>query len=447
MSHVPKLERLATGLRGRTLKTAKLASRLGMRYAKRTLGRAATEVTPEMRAQAVERAESLVEELGALKGLVMKIGQIASYMPGAMSPEAQRVLSRLQAKTTAMVYERVEEVVREELGGPPDALFDDFEPTPFAAASIGQVHRASVDGRPVAVKVQYPGIEDVLRSDLRAVGVLARMSAVGTRLDGGALVAELRARMLEECDYRVEARHQELFHRLWSNQQGNHVPEVVRSHSARRVLTTALVDASDFQSFCDEAPVEARNRAAEIIFRTCFETVFHRCIYNADPHPGNYLFHDDGEVTFLDFGCVRRFDPDMIDRWKRVALSVVNGDRAAFRKRYVEAGFCTDPRRFDWDHQWEVMRYLYLPFTQKEPFTYTHDYVQKSYGLMIFDNPNKARTAMPPDWLFVNRLQWGLNSVLAFLGATGPWPEIWRAAVESETCPALPVPAEGPLPD
>jgi predicted unusual protein kinase regulating ubiquinone biosynthesis (AarF/ABC1/UbiB family) len=430
-----RLERLATGLRGRTLKTARLASKIGMTYAKRALG-AAPELSPAQREKAVARAEQLVEELGALKGLVMKVGQIASYMPGAMSPEAQRVLARLQARTAAMVFERVDEVVRSELGAGPDERFDRFEREPFAAASIGQVHRAEVGGRPVAVKVQYPGIEEVLRSDLRTVGALARMSAIGTDMDGAAIVEELRDRILEECDYLKEAESQTLFRALWSDGSGRRVPEVIGSHTSRRVLTTELVVATDFQTFAEEAPQAAKDRAAATLFRTCFQTVFQRCVYNADPHPGNYLFDPDGTVTFLDFGCVRRFDPAMIDRWKRTARAVVDGDRAAFEPSYVELGFVLDPKRFDWDHQWEVMQYLYKPFTSREPFTYDHDYVRKSYGLMLFDNPNKKRTAMPPEWLFLNRLQWGLNSVLAALGATGPWRELWREAIDSPTLPA-----------
>jgi len=95
------------------------------------------------------------------------------------------------------------------------------------------------------------------------------------------------------------------------------------------------------------------------------------------------------------------------------------------------------PRSFDFDYQWDVMEYLYTPFKSKEPFTYTNEYVKKSYDLMMWKNPNKLRTGMPPDWLFLNRLQWGLNSVLAHMKATGPWPRIWRAAVESRTAPVV----------
>ncbi|MCA9710233.1 MAG: AarF/ABC1/UbiB kinase family protein [Myxococcales bacterium] len=431
------LRELARGFRKRTLVTARLATRVGMRFAKRTvLGRgrepeAASDALED--SAAVEAAGRLVKELGALKGLVMKLGQVASYMPGALPPQAQRVLAKLQAHTTALEYAQVAQVLREELHGEPEALFEALEPQPFAAASIGQVHRARFEGQPVAVKVQYPGIEDALRSDLKTAGVLGRLGTVGTAIDGAGLVEELRDRVLEECDYRKEAESQRAFRELFASMEGARVPAVVGERSSRRVLTSILDPGQGFYPFCDGAPQAARDRAGEIIFRTCFDCLFRHSVYNADPHPGNYLFSPEGDVTFLDFGCIRRFEVPMIDAWKRVARSVIAGDRAAFERCFPDLGFVGNPRKFDWDHQWAMMLYLYRPFLATEPFTYTHEYVKESYGMLIFDNPNRYSGRMPPEWLFLNRLQWGLNSVLAYLHATAPWGEIWRAGIESPT--------------
>jgi predicted unusual protein kinase regulating ubiquinone biosynthesis (AarF/ABC1/UbiB family) len=429
------LRELARGFRKRTMVTVGLASRVGLGFAKRTLfgSREAAPSTPVEDSAAVEAAAELVKELGALKGLVMKLGQIASYMPGALPPAAQRVLTKLQANTTAMEYAQVKAVLREEFGQEPAALFEDLEPEPFAAASIGQVHRARHEGRPVAVKIQYPGIEEALRSDLKTAGVLGRLGSVGTALDGAGLVEELRDRVLEECDYRKEAENQRAFAALFARTPGAHVPAVVDERSGLRVLTSALDPGQSFYPFCDDAPQAARDRAGEIIFRVCFDCLFRHSIYNADPHPGNYLFAPNGDVTFLDFGCVRRFSAAMIEAGKAVARSVLADDRAGFQRCFPALGFVGNPKKFDWDHQWSMMRYLYRPFLATEPFTYTHEYVQESYALLIFDNPNRFSGKMPPEWLFLNRLQWGLNSVLAHLHATAPWGEIWRAAVESPT--------------
>lgn len=434
-----RLEDLARGFRQRTMVTAKLAAKLGVKAAGRmAFGARKSEPKAESDVAAIASAEDLVREMGALKGLVMKVGQIASYMPGAMPPEAQRVLAKLQAQSTSLSFARIDEVVTRELGGAANAKFESFEETPFAAASIGQVHRARFEGRDAAVKVQYPGIEELLTSDLRTAGMLLRMSTIGTALDGGEVADEVKLRLLEECDYVREAESQRLFARLFAKYPDAHVPEVIAERSSRRVLTSELVRAKSVHAFVDSADQATRDRAGEILFRTCFETVFGRCIYNADPHPGNYLFHDDGRVTFLDFGCVRRYEPKMIAAWKRVALSVLDDDQNRFRAVFGGLGMVPSPKKFDWDHQWEVMRYLYRPFraTKKEPFTYTHEYVEESYGVLLFDNPNQRRMSMPAEWVFLNRLQWGLNSILASLRASGGWGEIFRPAVESPEDPA-----------
>ncbi len=432
------LREIARGFRKRTFVTAKLASRVGAKFLRRSLGREAApeQPDPEQDSAAVEAATRMVKELGALKGLVMKLGQIASYMPGALPPQAQRVLSKLQANSTAMEYAQVDEVVREQFGASAQTLFESFEPEPFAAASIGQVHRARFEGRDVAVKIQYPDIEDALRSDLKTASVLGRLGSVGTPLDGAALVDELRERVLEECDYVLEAQNQRSFAALFESMPGASVPAVIDARSKRRVLTSALDPGQGFYPFCDTASQQARDRAGEIIFRTCFDCLFRNSVYNADPHPGNYLFSPDGDVTFLDFGCVRRFAPTMIDNWKQLARSVMADDRPGFMQAFIDLGFVAKPKKFDWDHQWAMVQYLYRPFLATEPFTYTHEYVRESYGLLIFDNPNRWSGAMPREWLFLNRLQWGLNSVLAHLQATAPWGEIWRSAVESPSIPA-----------
>ncbi|HEV7558624.1 MAG TPA: AarF/UbiB family protein, partial [Kofleriaceae bacterium] len=267
---------------------------------------------------------------------------------------------------------------------------------------------------------QYPRIEDAIKSDLKMVAVIARLSSLGSPIDGGALSTELRERLLEECDYIREADNQRLFEVLLARVAGAHVPKVIAERSSRRVLTTSFVDASPIAALQDQA---IRDRAGQIIFRACFELLFVRCIYNADPHPGNYLVGPNGDVTFLDFGCVRRFDPAMIATWKRFARAILDGDRDGFEAGFRALGFVGRERGFDWDYQWQAMRFLYTPFLEPG-FRHNDAHVTKSFGVLMFDNPNRTRIAMPPAWLFLNRLQWGLNAVLAQLGATGPWRDI-----------------------
>lgn len=427
------LTELARGFRKRTWVTAKLATKIGMRAAARQLrGRDAQEKTTVDVEASKAAAQELVDKLGQLKGLVMKVGQMASYLPGALPDQAQAVLAKLQAQSTAMEFDRVREVIESELGAPVSELFDDFEEVPFAAASIGQVHRARFSGKPIAVKVQYPGIEDVLASDISTVGLIAKMSTLGFAMDGGALVEELESRILEECDYELEARNQRELGAILCEDSRASVPAVVPERSSRRVLTTELVDAMRFEEFIAVAPQSAKDRAGDVIFDACFRSLFCHGAYNGDPHPGNYLFTEGGDVTFLDFGCVRRFEPEFIERWKAYARCVIDDDRGAFDERLRALGFVGTEKGFDYDYQWRITQYLYVPFMEKDPFfTYTDEYVRQSYSLMLFDNPNQRKTAMEPEWLLLNRLQWGLNSVLSKLGATSNWPAHFRAAVES----------------
>ncbi|HTL38601.1 MAG TPA: AarF/ABC1/UbiB kinase family protein [Kofleriaceae bacterium] len=431
------LDELTGGLR-RMWSTASLSSKLGMKAASRVLFRkkaqgedVEVEASLASTEAAIAAARKLVTKMGNLKGLAMKAGQIASYMPGSLPPAAQQVLAELQAQSTPMAFHRIDEVLRAELGAPAAELFETIDERPFAAASIGQVHRATHRGQAVAVKVQYPGIDDAIRSDLKMVAVIARLSAIGSPLDGAGLANELRDRLLEECDYEREAANQALFARLLGSIEGAHVPAVVADRSTRRVLTTVLADGVPL---ADSDPA-IRDRAGQVIFRTCFELLFRRCIYNADPHPGNYLIAADGSVTFLDFGCVRRFEPSMIAIWRRMALSIIEGDRERWATEFRALGFVGKEKGFDWDYQWNAMRFLYRPFLERG-FRFDRAFVAKSFGVLMFDNPNRLRLDMPPAWLFLNRLQWGLNAVLAQLGASGDWGGILHDALTRPIEPA-----------
>lgn len=423
------LEEIPTGFRGRTLVTAKLAGRLGLAAAKKMLdmkGPAAADA-----ADGRDAAEALASTLGRMKGLVMKVGQMASYLDGVLPPGTQQLLARLQAESEPVAFEQIARLIEAELGAKPSACFDSFEEKPIAAASIGQVHRAVLGGTPLAVKVQYPDIEKVLGSDADTIGTLLRVSTLGTAMNGKALAAELRERMLDECDFAAEADNQELFRKLLAGIAHASVPEVVRARSSRRVLTSVFADGKKFQSFVEDAGQEARNRAGGVMFEACFASIFRHGVFNADPHPGNYLFQADGSVTFLDFGCVKKLAPEHIRNWKRLASTVLRRDRRGFPEALAATGMAPAKEgKFDFDYQWGVFEYLYEPYFSTRPFTYTAEYNRRSYDLLLWGNPNKRDATLPPDWLLVNRLQWGLNSVLAQLGASVVWGDLFRSALE-----------------
>jgi predicted unusual protein kinase regulating ubiquinone biosynthesis (AarF/ABC1/UbiB family) len=428
------LTELARGLRKRSWVTLRTLMRAGTSVAREGLGfeRLLGRVDED---DAVRAARVMLDQLDGLKGLSMKIGQLLSYMDPSLPPKARRVLARLQFQSRPMAFEEIARVVRHDLGDEPDVLFEDFEREPFAAASIGQVHRASLDGEPVAVKVQYPDIESLVRADLKTIRRLARVPLALGPLDGRGLLEELASQLLTECDYELEAENQRWFCRMFQDVEEISVPRVHIGRSGRRVLTSDLARAADFHTFAREADQAVKNRAAESIYRACFTGIFHHCMYNADPHPGNYLFGDDGHVTLLDFGCVKRFDPDFVDRWRRLAWSILEGDLAEFEEAWAKAGLVRRRRRFDAAHQLEAMRVLYRPMIVEAPFTFTEAFIAEVRDRLVFKNRNKFKVALPPEWLFIQRLQFGLFSVLADLGASVDWGAVFREALGQEARP------------
>jgi len=368
-------------------------------------------------------AEDIADTLSELKGLAMKAGQIMSYLDFTLPEGAREILSKLQDSTTPMEPHVVEEIIEKELGKKPQEIFGEWLPKPFAAASIGQVHLAKLkDGTEVAVKVQYPEIDRSIETDLKNVKIIDLMaSTIFRHQDKGAVLSELRERLLEECDYTFEAKNQEKFKNLYRDNSNVIIPEVFREYSSKRVLTTRFYKAKRFKDFQISATQQEKNKAAEIIWDFAFESIFKHHLFNADPHPGNYLFTDEGQVVFLDFGCVKSFDEALIDHWKEMAKATLAGDKSRLKDLLIEGRIVPKPESFDFDYHYHMMRALYTPWREDVEFRFTHEFVQKTIEDLVAKNPNKFKMNLPKDWVFVNRLQWGLHSVLAMLGANSNW--------------------------
>src|SRR5215470_12793334 len=235
----------------RGLAALQLVARGGARYAGSAprLFAAAGEQRQQLRQDlALETAEDVAQTLGAMKGVLMKIGQMASYVDEGLSPSVRRTLSRLQDSVPPMSAKLAASMVEAELGLPPERAFAQWDPEPIAAASIGQVHRAITrDGRAVAVKVQYPGIAEAIAADLDNVSLLRRMLRItAPAQDVDALLAELRERVLEELDYRREADNQRLFASYYDGHPTIVVPGIIGELSTRRVVTSELADGARF---------------------------------------------------------------------------------------------------------------------------------------------------------------------------------------------------------
>jgi predicted unusual protein kinase regulating ubiquinone biosynthesis (AarF/ABC1/UbiB family) len=369
----------------------------------------------------------VAKELGQMKGAIMKAGQLLSFVIDGLPPEAQRALAQLQADVPPMAPSLAEAVVRDELGEAPDKLFLDWDPVPVAAASIGQVHRAVMpDGRLVAVKVQYPGVDEAIRSDLDNAEMLYGLfSAFALKnLDVKALVDELRARMADELDYRHEAAAQTEFVERFEGHPFIRVPAIVPERSTQRVLTSEWVEGMTWATFERRAEEGARQRAAEVLFRFAQGSIHRAGVFNGDPHPGNYRFDEDGSMTFLDFGLVKRWTPGEWDGLEPVLDAILGADPVVVADALVRAGFLAADHRLDPRLVFDYVSSPYVPYLTDE-FTFFPGFTGEVLGKLIdLDGPYKpviASLNMPASFVVLDRVVWGVSALLSKLGARNRW--------------------------
>jgi predicted unusual protein kinase regulating ubiquinone biosynthesis (AarF/ABC1/UbiB family) len=391
---------------------------------------------------AIRSAEDVARELGNMKGAIMKAGQMMSFIAEGLPPEAQAALATLQAEVPPMAPSLAERVVEDELGAHPDKLFLDWDPVPVAAASIGQVHRAVTrHGQEVAVKVQYPGVDVAIKSDLDNAELLYGMIASVTQrnLDVKGVVDELRARMGDELDYRIEATHQHEFAARYATHPFIRVPAVLPELSAQRVLTSEWVDGLRWSEFEASATEEQRQRAGEVLFRFAQGSIWRHGVFNGDPHPGNYRFHpEEGTITFLDFGLVKRWTPGELESLEPLLDAVIERDPPRMLAASERAGFLPPGHGLDADHVFEYASAPYVPYFEDE-FTFTRRFVGEALG-KVLDLTGPYRDVIttlniPASYVILDRVVWGMSALLGRLRATGPWRAI-LAEYRKDAAPA-----------
>lgn len=440
---MPREERLPTGRLARALPLAGLAGRSALDAASSFAQRFSRAGTSNSSADdRLERlAQRYADVLGDMKGAVMKAGQILSFIdaeglvPGTYQSVFQQALARLQDDVPAMAAQDAEAVFTAEIGVPPEQVFAYFSPQPIAAASIGQVHAAQLpDGTELVVKIQYPGAAEAVASDLANTELLSSFARMGLRLMGGraprvdpeAIVEEVRDRIDEELDYRTEAANQIEFVAHYEGHPFIHVPRVHPHLSAKRVLTMEYVDGRRWAAAV-ESDESVRRTWGEAIYRFVFGSLYRHGLFNGDPHPGNYLFHEDGTVSFVDFGCVKRFDDHHLQLLGRMTDSSVAGDDTALAQAFQEIGMLeasavasVDTRRL-LDYYRLQLRGLW----EDQPFTFTPEHaaevVAGTYDLTGPWSDVSRHLTLPKDVVFLNRVAIGLLSILGRLGASADW--------------------------
>ena len=415
----------------RSAKVWKLSARNAARYGVsrvRGVGSPA-ERRAELDAQfAIRSAADVAKELGEMKGVLMKAGQMVSFIFETLPEEAQTALATLQADAAPMAPSLAAAVVEGELGGPPERIFLDWSDLPVAAASIGQVHRAVThDGRDVAVKVQYPGVHQAIESDLDAAELMYAMfsTMLLKNFDAKGFVDELRDRMREELDYRLEARNVEEFGRLFAGHPWVRIPGLVDEYSTENLLTTEWVDGLSFDEFRHVASDATKQRAGEVIWRFAQHAVIRQGAFNGDPHPGNYRFHHDGSVTFLDFGLVKRWSPGEWESLQPTLDAVIlHRDPDLLMRAMEQSGFLRPGHGLDAEHVFDYVSSPYVPYLTDE-FTFTRQWMIDTIAKMFDVQGPHADVIeclnMPPSFVILDRVVWGVNAILGKLEVHGPF--------------------------
>jgi predicted unusual protein kinase regulating ubiquinone biosynthesis (AarF/ABC1/UbiB family) len=385
----------------------------------------------------LETAEQIFEVLGNMKGAAMKVGQVASFVDtGAFPPEVQeriqQKLAELRDAAPRVPFERMRQVVEEDLGEPLEEVFTDFEEEAVAAASIGQVYRARLqDDRDVAVKVQYPGVAQAVRADLQNLGLIMRVAKrIAPGMDTKAMTREIRERLTDELDYEHEAQSHRAFARAWRGHPFIHVPAVVTGLSAERVLVTEWVDGAGFEEV-RELDRKTRDRFGEIVFRFFFGSLYRNGHFSGDPHPGNYKLMPDGRVAFLDFGMTKRLDRDHLDRERNAIRLGMEADAEGLHAELSAMGF------FDPADE-AVSPAAVLAHFRDVTDWYIDDRavtIDKRYAgrvLIDFGDPRSEhwelmkRETMPPQAMLARRMEALTLGVLGQLEATANWHRIAR---------------------
>ncbi len=384
----------------------------------------------------LETAKQIVAALGTMKGAAMKLGQVMSFLDVGLVPEEhreefQRELAKLRDAAPTVSFKQMRRVIEDDLEATISDVFADFDEQPIAAASIGQVYRATLlDGRAVAVKVQYPGVASAVRSDLQNLDMIMRLlKRMTPALDVKGVATEIRERIVEELDYELEAQNQRSLARIYSGHPFIVIPEIVSELSRERVLVSDFVQGTGFEQLKD-CPPAARDRIGEIVFRFYLGCLYRHREFSGDPHPGNFMLLEDGRVAFLDFGLFKRLERGPVELELACQRAVAEKDAQALHRLLAEPGFLPEPERVDPDHLLAFLEDTIWWYTTDERVQLTPEIATE---VMIEGaDPRSSHfremrhQTMAPEHLFGRRTEMLTLAVLSQLRAGANWHRIAR---------------------
>ncbi|MGA9876678.1 MAG: AarF/ABC1/UbiB kinase family protein [Solirubrobacteraceae bacterium] len=411
----------------------------------------------------LETAKQIVAALGTMKGAAMKLGQVMSFLDVGLVPEEhreefQQELAKLRDAAPTVSFKQMKRVIEDDLEAKLSDVFAELDEEPIAAASIGQVYRATLredvlddlssfgrhpdgsaqrtnggpaGGREVAVKVQYPGVAAAVRSDLQNLDmIMLLLKRMTPALDVKGLASEIRERVVEELDYELEAQNQRSLARIFRGHPFIAIPDVVSELSRERVLVSEFVEGAGFEQL-KGYPQPERDRIGEIVFRFYLGCLYRHREFSGDPHPGNFMLLADGRIAFIDFGLFKRLDPGPVALELACQRAVSERDSHTLHRLLSESGFLPEPERVDPDHL--------LAFIEDAIWWYTtaDERVQLTSEIatevMIESSDPRSshfremrHQTMDPDHLFGRRTEILTLAVLGQLRAGANWHRIAR---------------------
>jgi predicted unusual protein kinase regulating ubiquinone biosynthesis (AarF/ABC1/UbiB family) len=388
-----------------------------------------------------QHAEELRLALGGLKGPLMKVAQLLATIPEALPKEYAAELAQLQSAAPPMGRPFVRRRMAAELGPDWQSNFQAFEFEAAAAASLGQVHRAtSHDGRLLACKLQYPGIESAVEADLAQLGLIFSIYRRYDRtINPERIYEELSERLREELDYEREAKHMGLYADMLRNEAEVHVPDVLRELSTRRLLTMGWLHGRPLLEFKD-APLEQRNRIAYNLFRAWYVPFYDYAVIHGDPHLGNYTAREDLGINLLDFGCIRVFRPSLVQGVIELYRALETGDQDLAVHAYETWGF-EDLRKevIETLNLWAA--FVYAPLLEDRPRLIEETNSGSQGRRVVFNVQRRLReiggVTPPREFVLMDRAAIGLGSVFTHLQAEINWHQLFMELIADFDLEAL----------
>jgi predicted unusual protein kinase regulating ubiquinone biosynthesis (AarF/ABC1/UbiB family) len=396
--------------------------------------------------QGASNAAALTQALGGLKGPIMKVAQLLATIPDVIPPEYAAELQKLQSEAPPMGAAFVKRRMQAELGPEWQTKFGSFELKPAAAASLGQVHRATAkDGSPLACKLQYPDMQSAVEADLRQLElVFAIHRRMEPAIDTREMAQEIGARVREELDYEREARHAALYRDVLADVAEVRVPSVWSNLSTKRLLTLGWLEGEKILAFVD-APQPIRNRLATAMFKAWWHPFSHTAVIHGDPHLGNYtVFSESGEaqgINLLDYGCIRIFPPRFVGGVVDLYRGLMHDDRERIVHAYETWGFKRlSTELIDILNIWA--RFIYGPLLEDRVRSIAGGVSPAEYGRKQAFQVHRALkekgpVTVPREFVFMDRAAIGLGGVFLHLRAELNFHRLFEAEIERFSLEAL----------